>query len=495
MIKSIGYRFIFFVFIALSVHYESIGTPISNISWHHTANPQGDVYRQHIKKADAAFRTKNYSLALKAYNNALKIKPKDHYASSKIKEIEKILNKQHFTNAPYLQKIKEADAYFRKEEFQTAESLYREAIAMKPTEQYPKSQIKKIQKKQNELWKKNQIYDKTIEEADHFFEQKAWQNALIRYQDAKNLFPRRNYPIEKIHRIEVILENFEKIESYYQQAMLQGERLLKAKELSKAKESYLKALEYKPKDPIATQKLAEIAKLQDENNAERRKYALLIQKGDLYFEKKDFIQARHYYSDALKLLNKSYPRKKLNEINNLLRKENKNRQASYNRLIREGDNFFAGMMYLQAKQAYNRALQIEPSKKYPVQMIAKIEELLSNVGLRTLINSPTKLETKKVQKFSFEPITKSQRKNNFIYLKINAPPRQSAKVYLQFGSSETENGGYVIDLLPDEQKELIIPVGNRNSWFSNDNNWISFYSTKSGITLKDLKISRIDEDN
>lgn len=118
-------------------------------------------YQAQIKEGDTRFTAENYADARPFYQAALGIKPGDKYADSRIKRIDEIIAELAAKEAAnrlasadnaekeriereYQAKIKEADALFDSEKYETSKTTYQAALAIKDGDKYPKSRIQRI---------------------------------------------------------------------------------------------------------------------------------------------------------------------------------------------------------------------------------------------------------------------------------------------------------------------------------------------------------------
>ncbi len=456
--------------------------------------PQQDSYRQHIRKADRLFAARKYQAAIIEYKKALELKPGDSYAEKRISEIYEKTGIKPISPRTYEEKIALADQYYRQRKYEQALSWYRVAGAMKPEETYPGKMIKKIRKEQNQISERNQDYRQTLQDAEQLYEKKAYIEAREKYKKALQLFPARPYPQEMIQKIDEKLNEDEQEESGYQDAIRTGIAYMDKADYYKAKRSFETALRYKANDTLAKHKISAINDSLAAAGERRKAYALLIQQGNRHFAQKKYSLARQDYSQAIKIENKSYPHKKLYEINRLLRQHVKEEASAYDKLVREGDKYYAGMLYLQAISMYEKAGKQDPSKDYPGKMIRKIKELLAHRGLRTMVQSTIQLPKNNKRKFYFKPIAISQRSSNFIYLRLRNRSAGEVKVYFSFGKDDQESGGYDFRMKAKEEKKIIVPVGKKDPWFSIDNNYVSIYSRRGDLNVEELKILRNNED-
>jgi hypothetical protein len=119
----------------------------------------------------------------------------------------------------------------------------------------------------------------------------------------------------------------------------------------------------------------------------KQSYDKNIKQADDYFAKQDYSNAKQYYTSAQNILpNVNYPQQQIDKINNILAKQKDNENTnSFNDLIKKGDASFNQKDYNSAKRFYNSANQIFPNESYPKNQIKRIDDLISND--RNTINS------------------------------------------------------------------------------------------------------------
>lgn len=112
---------------------------------------QQEKYNNAIAKADALYNAGDLTQAKLNYQQAVKIKSNDRYASGRIKEIENQLRDQvaNEKEANYRKLITTADNYFKGGNLEKAKELYTRANSLNPRDGYPKKQLDIIEAKLN----------------------------------------------------------------------------------------------------------------------------------------------------------------------------------------------------------------------------------------------------------------------------------------------------------------------------------------------------------
>ena len=111
-------------------------------------------------------------------------------------------------------------------------------------------------------------------------------------------------------------------------------------------------------------------------------YNSAIKKADIEFQKKNYMDSKSYYNQALTLRpNEVYPKDQISKIENLLLGQKGQLEAQrlidekYNALIELADKDFASTNYEQAKANYNAASGVKQAERYPKDQLAKIKKI------------------------------------------------------------------------------------------------------------------------
>ncbi|MCX7987708.1 MAG: hypothetical protein N2662_12295, partial [Bacteroidales bacterium] len=361
------------------------------------AKATDNQYKALIKQADKAFDEEDYSSARSAYQQALTIKPNDSYATSRINDINKIIAELQKMEAErkanqqkYQSLIAQADQAFKNAQFDQASTLYQQALALIPSERYPKDKLKEIDQLLAEQAKqKEKNYQAKIESGDKNFASKNYNTALNDYKDALQIKPGENYPIQQIELINKIIAEQQKAEAEkkakeenYRKAITRADQLLKNQQYDEALVAYKEALTYLPEETYPSTKIAEINQIKQQKEKEAN-YKKAIQNADAAFGKKNYQEAKLFYQQALAIIpNDRYASDQLQKTEKAINDElkaladQKARQDAYDKAIADGDKNFMQKNYEEAKIFYQTALSIFADKPYPSQRIAEIDRIL-----------------------------------------------------------------------------------------------------------------------
>ena len=112
-------------------------------------DPTDENYKKMISEGDREKTLENYAAAKTAFEKALKLKPTEKYPKDQLKELELLMaQKKPEKEQPkneYAEMIKKADAFFDGEDYEPATEYYTKALAFKPDDAYAKEQLAKIE--------------------------------------------------------------------------------------------------------------------------------------------------------------------------------------------------------------------------------------------------------------------------------------------------------------------------------------------------------------
>ena len=147
----------------------------------------------------------------------------------------------------------------------------------------------------------------------------------------------------------------------FQQLISSGDKEYSNKEYIKAKTYYQEALRLKPNDTSAKNKLNNtLQKIREENKKEEQFFEY-IDKGDNFYSNNELEKALAEYNKALKLFPKDeYALDKKSEITNIL-KDEKEKLDSFNEMVALGDRLLKSEKFAEAVMQYESALKVYPN--------------------------------------------------------------------------------------------------------------------------------------
>lgn len=327
-------------------------------------------YASLIDDADRKFGNSEYDDALAQYQQALQLKPDEKYPAGQIEAIKNQLKEQEAQRLRYNEVIKDADQKYDAGNYGQALGLYQNALAILDGEKHPRERITTINRILEERKSLEENYERHIREADDFFREKSYANALTSYENAINLKPDEKYPRGQRELTQKAIESERALLNEYQQIIADADDNFSSGNYPVAERKYREAQSLKKDDPYPSAQLSRIAQINAELKALDENYSQAIREGDRDMAAKDYVLAKTSYQRALSLKpGEAHPTARLNEIARILG-EQEELEQQYNSAIGLGDAKFDSGNLEEAEMAYQNALKIKPGEKYPVEKIA-----------------------------------------------------------------------------------------------------------------------------
>ncbi len=379
-------------------------------------------YSDAVAKADNLFDAKDYANSRSEYRKALTIKPDETYPQQRIDEIEKELaalalakKEQELLNKNYLNLIQQADRFFTSSNFLQSKSKYESALELKPEEAHPKERIVEIDNilQQQKL---DEEYRAIVVIADGFFKTESYLQAKTEYNKALAIKPEEQYPENQIKKIEDILakeqqrilaekaaaddlerrkqeialanseidarnvESEAELTGLYNQFIQKADALFTSKQYNLSRAWYYQALNVKANEPYPLKQIAEINKLVGSLllNQRDRDYQGFIDLADSTFRNNDLAVARGWYNRALSVkANEVYPKNQIIEIQAKIAERmagQAGQQFDENKV--KAEKAFETKNYNVARFWYKKALELRPNDKDVKARLTEIEKLL-----------------------------------------------------------------------------------------------------------------------
>lgn len=225
---------------------------------------------------------------------------------------------------------------------------------------------------------KLELFEDAITKGEQFLASKEYANAKAEYQKALVIDPWAKYPKDKLTYIRKFYID-PADEARYAQAMESGNRFMDATDYVSARNQFEIAVNIKPEEKTARDKMAEAERLNLAKQESIKQYNKLIADADKLFAAKDITGARAAYDAALKIdQSASYPRQRIGEIDAKTAVD-KALKDSYEKILSDGDEAYMNRDYITARLKYEQALKIKPGENYPKSMLERVTEGSANL--------------------------------------------------------------------------------------------------------------------
>ena len=394
-------------------------------------------YEQTISKADNLFADNKFTEARAVYTEAGAMKPAEAYPKEMLAKIEAAVQEQARALAEqqaaeqkrqeelalqkdnkYQQTVDEADRLVKEDELIAAVGKFREALEIKPQEQYPIVRIEEIRGMISRRQEAQKAYEEAIAQADKAFKAEDFEPAKTAYNTAKQAKSDETYPDEMIAKIDSIVTERARLateaeaaeqarlaavqaekDRQYNEAIAQADEAFNGEDYENARTDYRSALNIKPEETYPQQQIDKIGDLMAQLSAAQKAYEEAIAQADKAFKAEEFEPAKTAYSAAKQAKSdETYPDEMLAKIDSIVTERARlaaeaeaaeqarlaalqaEKDRQYNEAIVSADEAFQPKEYENARTAYRSALNIKPEETYPQQQIDKIGDLMAQLS-------------------------------------------------------------------------------------------------------------------
>ncbi|MCL3782210.1 hypothetical protein EMN47_17620 [Prolixibacteraceae bacterium JC049] len=381
-------------------------------------------YKAAMDEANLLAKQEKYAAAKQKYELALTFKANDVKATQKIAEMDQLIAQvkeqqaeKERIDAAFADALAAADLAFNEAKYQEAKTAYQKALELKPREEYPATQINRIDSLVNDQQEKQRIADafrKAITEANNQFKAGQLPEAKGNYTIASELRPEEAYPKTQIAKIDSMIKAREELkflaeqerkqqeaiekanQKKYKQFISKADKAFKKEDYFPARDAYLSALQYVPTDTYAQNQVDKIDSLLDEMEASKARLAQqqkalqdsLLRVREMRFDslitdakskilQKYFDMAIANYTEAIEIW-----KEKRSEVESMIEAAEQQKEQylssekSYAEAIKRADSNYQQNQLEQALTLYRQALSIKPAEAYPKEKIKEISDYL-----------------------------------------------------------------------------------------------------------------------
>ncbi|MEJ5304143.1 MAG: tetratricopeptide repeat protein [Bacteroidales bacterium] len=200
-----------------------------------------------MQKGETALSNGQLEKALEHFASAIEIKPENIKARAKINEVNAKIAERIEQDRRYSMLISKADSVYSAGDLNEAVNIYKEALSIKSSENYPAKRISQIEKEISDKEFMENSYVRALATADSCFDVRLYNDALKAYLRATHFKPQETYPHEKIKIINEILTKPRAVEGItYERALESALRDEAAGRWGLAFDNYLIAIHLEP---------------------------------------------------------------------------------------------------------------------------------------------------------------------------------------------------------------------------------------------------------
>ena len=194
--------------------------------------------------------------------------------------------------------LKNADDLFNKRKYEEALPEYEKALKLKPADASVKDRIAKMKTLIPQEKKNNEDFLKAMTSGDNYFKVKDYLNAKASFQVAIDLKPDDQPAKDKLKTTMDQLRSQKATNILYDVAIASAEKLFMAKEYEKARIEYEKASKVLPSDQYAKDRINECIKIMIDQKTRDETYAKSIADADIFYAAKNYQGALLEYQNA-----------------------------------------------------------------------------------------------------------------------------------------------------------------------------------------------------
>lgn len=339
------------------------------------AQEQGPTYQTLITNGDKEFANKEYLKAKTCYQEALRVKPNDATAKSKLDKTLNIIREESKKEEEFFAHLDQADAFYSNGDMQNALAEYDNALKVMPNDKYAKGKKDEITELFQREKEKIDSFNSMVALGDNLLASEKFAEAIMQYESALKLFPDNNSVKEKLVEAQGKNEAYNTKVSEFERFKKEGHDLELRKKYADAIASYQKALQIFPED---TDVPAIISSIEAKKDIADR-YDAKISEADGLYENQSYQQAKSAYQEAMTIIpDDSYAQEMITRIDEIINSEEQARiqrekeklENDVAELINKGVEAESTENYELAISFYVQAIALKPDSQ---EAIAKKE--------------------------------------------------------------------------------------------------------------------------
>src|SRR5665648_246740 len=376
-------------------------------------------YDRFIALGDANVNSLKYNDAIQFYKGALKVKPNDPVAVSKIANAEKQLalaNEKAKNDTEFNRLIAAGDANINLSKYADAISSFRQALEIRPGDSIALSRLADAEKQlamAGDKAKKDAELSRLIAAGDANVGQSKYAEAITNFKSALDVKPNDSIALVRLADAEKQLAmagDKAKKDAEFNRLIAAGDANVGQSKYAEAITNFKSALDVKPNDSVALARLAEAEKqlaLAGDKVKKDAEFNRLIAAGDANITQSKYVEALTLYKSALILKSNEVVKAKISETERqiLLAETERTRQESekqaialkqqkYKEAIDKANQLFTTKNYPESRQFYLQALSIDQVPVYPTERIREIDKIVAQMQLDKLANDQETTKTK-----------------------------------------------------------------------------------------------------
>jgi tetratricopeptide (TPR) repeat protein len=368
-----------------------------------------------LASGDENVKVQKYPEAIADFKSALNLKPKDSAATAKLVAAEQLMAKANADKAKqeadFNRLLASGDENMKVQKYPEAITDFKGALELKPKDPTATAKLvaaeQLLAKANADKAKLEADFNRLLASGDENVKVQKFPEAITDFKSALNLKQKDPTATAKLVAAEQLMAKANtdkaKLEADFNRLLTSGDENVKVKKYPEAITDFKGALELKPKDPVATAKLASSEQLlakanEDKKRIELEKLALAekesrykasVEKADQQFNAKLYSEAKSEYLAAIAVDGMAtYPKERVILIDKLIkdqetaaalaRQQEEAKQKSYDDAVKLGDTNFESKKWQESLTAYYTASKIKPEQVYPKTRIEEVKKIIDS---------------------------------------------------------------------------------------------------------------------
>jgi epidermal growth factor receptor substrate 15 len=341
-------------------------------------------FDQAILDGDAALTASNFEVAKKKYEEAQLLDATSAIPKQKLIELgkkEAQANAEKDKNQKYQEAFNAGTTALGGKDYVTAKEKFLLAVATDNTKKEAKDKLAEVEKiiaDNAQATAQKEKYDAAVKAGSDLLGLNKLPEAKKKFEEASILDPSQALPKEKIKEIDGLIAKADK-EKQITQLLAEGSAALGKKDLGGAKGKYQQVLALEPTNTVASEKMLEISKLENDQASEAQKQATfekLKGEGMAFQNQNKYAEAKQKYLEAKAIKSDDDIEKAIVWCDKKIAEELKDAELNkkYNLVLEEAKGLETAKKYDEAIAKYNEAITIK-NEQEPKNRIAAIKAL------------------------------------------------------------------------------------------------------------------------
>lgn len=269
--------------------------------------------------------------------------------------------------------MRSGNTKYAAKDYISAKTYYEMALKQRPKDAEAQSKLNETLAKIQADSERQEVFYAHLDAGDALHAQQRYEEALAEYDKALAIFPNDNYVGTQAKAIRDLLQERKDKQDAYDRAIAQGNTLLEEENFDAAILQFETAAEIFPDDKLPKERLAEARRLQQLYNDKVAQFNTFLEEANQLGLRKNYDGAVAKLNQALQLFPDDPQAKNL--LQSMLSSKDVNDR--YNSLIAEADRLYENKAYKEAKAQYQSALNVVANDAYAMDMIARLDPLIA----------------------------------------------------------------------------------------------------------------------